>query len=175
MSCGVACRGSSDPALLWLWSRPAATDLIRPPAWEPPYAVGTALEKTEKKEKHLLSKRHHDAFNSKLASLLHNCFPLLITAYQICLRRKQMHGYFKIKHSTHGYLKVKYPTQKFCCAYYANTEALIIIRSFLCNSEHILMCCNCRVLLVVVLERNLKNDNIVIPCSTLSAILFPRY
>ena len=33
-----------DPALLWLWCRPAATALIRPVAWEPPYAVGAALE-----------------------------------------------------------------------------------------------------------------------------------
>ena len=30
-----------DPALLWLWHRPAATAPIRPLAWEPPYAAGT--------------------------------------------------------------------------------------------------------------------------------------
>ena len=33
-----------DPALLWLWCRPAATALVRPLAWKPPYAVGTALK-----------------------------------------------------------------------------------------------------------------------------------
>ena len=33
-----------DPALLWLWRRPATTAPIRPLAWEPPYAAGTALE-----------------------------------------------------------------------------------------------------------------------------------
>ena len=30
VSCGVGCRRSSDPLLLWLWHRPAATALIRP-------------------------------------------------------------------------------------------------------------------------------------------------
>ena len=45
MSCGVDCRGGSDLALLWLWSRPAATAPIRPPAWEPPHATGATLKK----------------------------------------------------------------------------------------------------------------------------------
>ena len=40
-----------DLALLWLWCRPAAVAPIRPLAWEPPYAMGAALEK-EKKLKH---------------------------------------------------------------------------------------------------------------------------
>ena len=42
-----------DPVLLWLWYRPAATPLILPLAWEPPYAEGTALkrQKTKKKKK----------------------------------------------------------------------------------------------------------------------------
>ena len=47
MSCGVGCRSGSDPALLWLWYRPAATAPIRPLAWEPPYASETALEKAK--------------------------------------------------------------------------------------------------------------------------------
>ena len=50
MSCGVGHRLGSDLALLWLWCRPAATALIQPLAWEPPYAVGVAL-KIQKKEK----------------------------------------------------------------------------------------------------------------------------
>ena len=37
--------------LLWLWGRPAATALIRPLAWEPPYAAGAALKRQEKKKK----------------------------------------------------------------------------------------------------------------------------
>ena len=40
-----------DPALLWLWCRPAATALIQLLAWEPPYAVGTALKRPKKKIK----------------------------------------------------------------------------------------------------------------------------
>ena len=43
-------RHGSDPALLWLWHRLAATALIQPLAWEPPNAVGTALEKTKNKQ-----------------------------------------------------------------------------------------------------------------------------
>ena len=44
MSCGVGCRCSSDPGLLWLWSRPVATALIRPLAWEIPYAIKDILQ-----------------------------------------------------------------------------------------------------------------------------------
>ena len=58
MSCGVGRRCGSDPKLLWLWCRPVATAPIRPLAWEPPYAVGTAQEKgkkTKKKKKSNLS------------------------------------------------------------------------------------------------------------------------
>ena len=39
-----------DPLWLWLWRRPAATVPIGPLAWEPPYAVGVAIEKTKKKK-----------------------------------------------------------------------------------------------------------------------------
>ena len=48
MSCGVGCRLCSDLALLW--HRPAAIALIRPLAWELPYAAGVALKKKKKKE-----------------------------------------------------------------------------------------------------------------------------
>ena len=49
MSCGVGHRHIWDLALLWLWL--AATALIRPLAWEPPYAVGEALKEKRKKKK----------------------------------------------------------------------------------------------------------------------------
>ena len=39
----------SDLALLWLWCRQAAVALIRPLAWELPYAVGAALKSKKKK------------------------------------------------------------------------------------------------------------------------------
>ena len=51
MSCGVGRRCGSDPTLLWLWRRLVATALIRPLAWEPPYAVGAAQEIAKKKKK----------------------------------------------------------------------------------------------------------------------------
>ena len=51
MSCGVGCRRRSDLALLWLWHRPAATALIRPLAWEPPYAAGAAQEMAKRPKK----------------------------------------------------------------------------------------------------------------------------
>ena len=37
-----------DPALPWLWWRPAAVALTRPQAWEPPYAAGVALKSKKK-------------------------------------------------------------------------------------------------------------------------------
>ena len=51
MSCGVGHRRGSDPALLWLWRRLAATALIGPLAWEPPYATRAALEKEKRPKK----------------------------------------------------------------------------------------------------------------------------
>ena len=50
MSCGVGHRQDSDPVLLWLWCRTAATAPIRPLAWEPLYAAGVALEKTKRQK-----------------------------------------------------------------------------------------------------------------------------
>ena len=51
MSCDVVCKLGSDTTLLWLWCRPAATAPTRPLAWEPPYAVGTALKRQEEKKR----------------------------------------------------------------------------------------------------------------------------
>ena len=41
---GVGQRYGSDPALLWLWRRPAAAVRIQPLAWELPYAASAALK-----------------------------------------------------------------------------------------------------------------------------------
>ena len=38
-----------DPLLLWLWCRLASAALIRPLAWELPYAAGVALKRGKKK------------------------------------------------------------------------------------------------------------------------------
>ena len=40
-----------DLALLWLWGRMTSVALMRPLAWEPPYAAGAALKKRQKKKK----------------------------------------------------------------------------------------------------------------------------
>ena len=47
-------RRSSDPELLWLRHRPAATAPIRPLAWEPPYATGAAQEKAKRQKKRIV-------------------------------------------------------------------------------------------------------------------------
>ena len=51
MDSGVVHRRGLDLALLWLWSRSAATVPIRPLAWEPPYAAGAAQEMAKKQKK----------------------------------------------------------------------------------------------------------------------------
>ena len=50
VSCGVGHRPSLDPTLPWLWHRPVAVALIRPPAWELPYAGDVALKSQKKKK-----------------------------------------------------------------------------------------------------------------------------
>ena len=57
VSCGVGRRRGLDPVLLWLWRRPVATASIRHLAWEPPCAVGAALEKA-KRQKEKKKKRY---------------------------------------------------------------------------------------------------------------------
>ena len=52
MSCDAGCRRGSDPPLLWLCHRPAATARIRPLAWDPPYAACVALKRQKKKKKY---------------------------------------------------------------------------------------------------------------------------
>jgi len=47
-SCAVGRRCGLDLELLWLWRRPAATALIRPLAWDLPYATGAALKRKTK-------------------------------------------------------------------------------------------------------------------------------
>ena len=51
VSCGVGCRCSLDPELLWLWCRLVVTAPIRPLAWEPPHAAGAAPEKAKRPKK----------------------------------------------------------------------------------------------------------------------------
>ena len=50
-------RCSSDPALPWLWCRPAAAAPIQPLVWERPCAAGAALKSQTKQKKASLSPR----------------------------------------------------------------------------------------------------------------------
>ena len=50
MSCGVGHRRGSDPVLLWLWHRLAATAQIQTLAWELPHATGVVLQRQKKKK-----------------------------------------------------------------------------------------------------------------------------
>ena len=70
MSCGVGRRCGSDPALMWLWPRLAATALIRPLAREPPYAMGAALEKSKRQKKKKKFSPCHLAYSHKLLLLM---------------------------------------------------------------------------------------------------------
>ena len=49
VSCHVGCRHGSDLMLLWLLCRLAATALIRPLVWGPPYAMSAAFQRKAKK------------------------------------------------------------------------------------------------------------------------------
>ena len=51
MSCRVGCRHSLDLLLLLLWCRLVAIALIKPLAWEPPYAMGVTLIRQKEREK----------------------------------------------------------------------------------------------------------------------------
>ena len=44
LSCGADCKPDSDPVLLWLSCRLAASAPIWPQAWELPNVVGVALK-----------------------------------------------------------------------------------------------------------------------------------
>ena len=62
MSCGVGHKCGSGPTLLWLWCGPAAVALIRPLAWELPYAVDVTLkkQKVKRKEKNRTKKKRKE-------------------------------------------------------------------------------------------------------------------
>ena len=73
MSCGVGHRRGLDSVLLRLWCRPAAVALIRPLAWEPPYAVSAALNRKKKEKKEKKKKRSAlDVRNSICLSSAYN-------------------------------------------------------------------------------------------------------
>ena len=66
MSCVVGRRRGSDPTLLWLWHRLAATAPIRPVVWELTYALGVALKRQKKKNYKLTASGGKRVFNKHL-------------------------------------------------------------------------------------------------------------
>ena len=71
VSCGVGCRCSSGPVLLWLWRRLVATALIRPLAWEPPYAMSVALKRQKKLVSHCYTPVPYVILNTNYRSSRH--------------------------------------------------------------------------------------------------------
>ena len=86
MSCGVGYRCSSDPELLWLWRRQEATAPTRPLAWEPPYAVEVALEKTNKNKNKKPTKKPPDILASLVSfvGLISSVHPLSFFSSCLC-------------------------------------------------------------------------------------------
>ena len=60
MYSGTGHRCGSDPVLLWLWCRPAATALIQTLASEPPYVPRMALKKKKKRKKKKKTQQKQD-------------------------------------------------------------------------------------------------------------------
>ena len=59
MNCCIGHRHVSGLDLVWLWNRSAAVALIRPLAWELPYAAGVALKTKKKKKKKTKPKKQN--------------------------------------------------------------------------------------------------------------------
>ena len=105
MSCGVGHRRSSDPTLLWLWCRPAATALIGSLAWEPPYASGVVLE---------MAKRQKKKDKKKLQAVFTACLPSSLSFFRSV---KHMFGSLIIINDLCKVLKHrdrKFPQQEVC-------------------------------------------------------------
>ena len=60
MSCGVGYRRGLNLVLLRLWHMSAATALIRPLAWERPYAAGVALKRQKRQKKKYFVRRYFE-------------------------------------------------------------------------------------------------------------------
>ena len=73
--CELWCRSScsSDPALLWLWSRPASAALIRPLAWELSYDASAALIRPKKKKKNYVPTHTISKCLGQGSNLSHSC------------------------------------------------------------------------------------------------------
>ena len=88
MSCAVGRRCSLDTMLLWLWHRPAAVSPIGLLAWEPPYAMGAALEKRQKDKKKIIMKNKSSFLNQKILLIPKIMFLLELSSFTGIQRKK---------------------------------------------------------------------------------------
>ena len=93
MSCGGGHRSSLDPALLWLWHRPAAVVPIQLLAWELPYAAGAASKSKKIKNKiklksHLNQNKIYEHLFLCLATWTSLCILLFLLAKKKKERKK---------------------------------------------------------------------------------------
>ena len=108
MSCGIGCRCSSDPKLLWLWCRPAAVVLIQSLTWEFPHAAGVALKS---KKSNNNKKSPGGLFKHKLLSLIPRIYNLvnvewcILESSQVALRLLVQRPYLE-KHWDHNYAPI---------------------------------------------------------------------
>ena len=89
-------RHSLDPVLLWLWGRPAATALIWPLAWEPPYAVGAALKR---QKNHILVINYFYFLSILVFITLKVCLTSLIYTYIFAINdlQRRIYPFFNSK------------------------------------------------------------------------------
>ena len=98
MTCGVGHRPGSDSALLWLWSKPAATAPTGPLAWELPNAMDEALVKTNKQTKKFKSISPKAEVTRLEPSVVYPpfstpmCYLCEVTIICLCLRALQAWG-----------------------------------------------------------------------------------
>ena len=97
MNCSVGQRCGSDPTLLWLWYRPAATAPIRPLVWEPPYAAGAAQEMAKDKKKERKKERKKIPFTIASVRLSRNKNKPAQGSKRPGLRKLLRHSWKKLK------------------------------------------------------------------------------
>ena len=102
MSCGVGRRHSLDPALLWLWRRPAATAPIRPLVWEPPYAVGAAQEMEKRQKKKKQKTKQSRRYNSPRLEIILQSYN---NQDSVVLVQKQIYGATKASFLLHNSIR----------------------------------------------------------------------
>ena len=132
---GIGHRHGSDPALLWLWCRLAATAPIRSLAWEPPFAAGAALEKAKRQK------------NKKIKCIKCYCHSLkFVTFFNVSLMMFQNtapHLHFSCKPCSFQYPILHFMmilrTHTSCYSNYFASRILKFIKSSIYRNYHIIL------------------------------------